>query len=106
MQYVNTIGMLLYLLLALFGGFLTGLFSRYIYQAASKDFGRLAGMIGSIVFYVVPVWAFFSLFKSDDLDVFYLILIASFAFGVYYFDRFAADDSPREHHYAPPDDDD
>ena len=106
MQNVNTIGMILYLLLALFGGFLTGLFSRYIYQAANKDFGRIAAMISSIVFYVVPVWALISLFKSDDLDVFYLILIASFAYGVFCFNRFAAEDDPIEHHYAPPDDDD
>jgi hypothetical protein len=105
MENVNTIGMIMYLLLALFGGFLTGLFSRYIYQAAYKDFGRLIAVICSIVFYVAPGWALISLFKEDDLDVFYLLLIASFIYGVFFFNRFADEDTPHEHHYAPPDDD-
>lgn len=105
MSQVNTIGMILYLLLAVFGGFLTGLFSRYVYQAASKDFGPTVAALCSLVFYVAPLWALVSLFREDDLDVFYLLLIASFAYGVYYFNRFGQDDDSADRHYAPPDED-
>ncbi|WP_043888406.1 hypothetical protein [Methylophaga thiooxydans] len=102
MSQVNTIGMILYLLLAIFGGFLTGLFSRYAYQAAFNDFGKAIAVVCSIVFYVAPVWALFSLFKSDDLDVFYLLLMASFAAGVLVFNKIGGEQSD-DSHYSPPD---
>ncbi|MCX4186959.1 hypothetical protein [Methylophaga sp. OBS4] len=101
MANVNTIGMILYLLLAIFGGFLSGLFSRYAYQAAVKDFGKLIALLCSVVFYVPPVWAFFSLFKADDLDVFYLLLIASFIGGIYYYRRIAGEQDDDQNYYPP-----
>ncbi len=82
MSHVNTIGMLLYLCLAIFGGFLSGLFSRYIYLAARKDLPNWAALLLSVVFYVPVVWAIVSLFKQDDLDIFYILLIISFALGI------------------------
>lgn len=102
MSQVNTIGMIMYLMLALFGGFLTGLFSRYAYQAALKDLGKWLAMLCSVVFYVAPVWALFSLFKADDLDVFYILLLISFGIGVLAFDKIGGEDS-EDRHYSPPD---
>lgn len=102
MSQVNTIGMILYLLLAIFGGFLTGLFSRYAYQAAVNDFGKWLAIVCSVVFYVAPIWALFSLFKDDDLDVFYLLLIGSFAIGVVVFGKIGGEQSD-DSHYSPPD---
>lgn len=105
MSNVNTIGMIMYLILAIFGGFLTGLFSRYAYQGARKEFGRVVAVIFSIVFYIAPGWALLSLFKDDDLDVFYLLLLLSFAFGVFFFSRIGGEQSDDERYYLPDDDD-
>jgi len=102
MSHVNTIGMILYLLLAIFGGFLTGLFSRYAYQAAVNDLGKWLAMLCSVVFYVAPVWALFGLLKDDDLDVFYLLLIISFVAGIFIFDKIGGEQSD-DTHYSPPD---
>ncbi|WP_438971006.1 hypothetical protein [Methylophaga sp.] len=102
MAQVNTIGMILFLLLAIFGGFLTGLFSRYAYQAAVRDFGKWVAIMCSVVFYVAPVWAFLSLFKADDLDIFYGLLIISFIVGIVYFKRVGGELSD-DSHYSPPD---
>jgi len=100
MSQTSIIGMILYLLLAIFGGFLTGLFSRYIYQAAEAEFGKWLGQLCSVVFYVVPVWAFLSLFKDDDLDVFYLLLIFSFVAGVIAFNKIGGKQS-NDSNYSP-----
>src|SRR6056297_2324748 len=105
MSQVNTTGMILYLVLAIFGGFLTGLFSRYAYQGAKQEFGSLIAVILTVVFYIAPGWAIFSLFKDDDLDVFYLLLLASFAFGVFYFGHIGGEQSNDQHYYLPDDDD-
>lgn len=105
MSQVNTIVMIMYLVLAVFGGFLTGLFSRYAYCGAVKEFGKLLAMLFSVVFYIAPVWAALSLFKDDDLDVFYLLLIVSFAAGVYSYRRIGGSQSEDEHYYLPDDDD-
>lgn len=105
MSQVNTIGMLMYLILAIFGGFLTGLFSRYAYQGASKEFGKLVAILFCTVFYIAPGWALLSLFKQDDLDVFYLLLLISFAFGVYFFGRIGGEQSDDERYYLPDDED-
>lgn len=102
MSHVNTIGMIMYLVLAIFGGFLTGLFSRYAYQAAVEDLGKWLAILCSVVFYVAPIWAFFGLFKTDDLDVFYLLLIVSFVVGVFVFNRIGGERSD-DTHYSPPD---
>ena len=82
MSHVNTIGMVLYLCLAIFGGFLSGLFSRYVYLAARRDLPMWAAVLSSVVFYIPVFWAIISLFKQDDLDVFYILLLISFALGV------------------------
>ena len=82
MSHVNTIGMVLYLCLAIFGGFLSGLFSRYVYLAARRDLPMWAAVLSSVVFYIPVFCAIISLFKQDDLDVFYILLLISFALGV------------------------
>ena len=82
MSHVNTIGMVLYLCLAIFGGFLSGLFSRYVYLAARRDLPMWTAVLSSVVFYIPVFWAIISLFKQDDLDVFYILLLISFALGV------------------------
>lgn len=105
MSNVNTIGMLMYLILAIVGGFLTGLFSRYAYQGARRDFSRIIAVLLSVVFYVAPSWAVVSLFKDDDLDVFYILLLLSFAVGVFVFGRISGPDSEDEPYYLPDDDD-
>jgi len=102
MSQVNIIGMIMYLLLAILGGFLTGLFSRYAYQAAVANLGKWPAMLYSVVFYVAPIWAFFGLFKADDLDVFYILLIASFIDGVFVFNKIGDEDSG-DSYYSPPD---
>lgn len=95
----------MYLILAIFGGFLTGLFSRYAYQGAAREFGRLLAVLISIVFYIAPGWALLSLFKDDDLDVFYILLLLSFTAGVFFFSRIGGEQSD-DHQYRLPDDDD
>lgn len=105
MSQVSTIGMTLYLLLAIFGGFLTGLFSRYAYQGAVKEFGRVVACVFSIVFYIAPGWALLSLFKQDDLEVFYLLLLFSFAFGVFYYGRIGGEQSDDQRYHLPDEDD-
>lgn len=105
MSHVSIIGMILYLILAVFGGFLTGLFSRYTYCGAVKEFGKVLAMIFSVVFYIAPVWAVVSLFKDDDLDIFYLLLLLSFAAGVYSYKRIGGSQSDDERYYLPDDDD-
>jgi hypothetical protein len=100
MAQTSIIGMILYLLLAIFGGFLTGLFSRYVYQAAESEFGKWLAQLCSVVFYVAPVWAFFSLFKDDDLDVFYILLILSFVAGVIAFNKIGGKHS-NDSNYSP-----
>lgn len=104
MSHVNTIGMIMYLILAVFGGFLTGLFSRYAYCGAVKEFGKLLAMVFSVVFYIAPGWALLSLFKDDDLDVFYVLLMLSFAAGVYSYKRIGGSQSDDERYYLPDDD--
>ena len=39
-------------------------------------------VLSSVVFYIPVFWAIISLFKQDDLDVFYILLLISFALGV------------------------
>jgi hypothetical protein len=105
MSNVSIIGMVLYLILAVFGGFLTGLFSRYIYQGAVRDLGKFVAVLLSTVFYIAPVWALFSLFKDDDLDVFYILLLISFAYGVFYFKRIGGEPSADRQYHLPDDND-
>lgn len=105
MSQVNTVGMVMYLILAIFGGFLTGLFSRYAFQGAVKEFGKLIACVFSIVFYIAPGWALLSLFKDDDLDVFYLLLLVSFAFGVFYYGRIGGEQSDDDRYHLPDEDD-
>lgn len=105
MSNVSMLGMVLYLILAIFGGFLTGLFSRYAYRGAYQEFGKAIAVLFSVVFYVAPAWAVLSLFKDDDLDVFYLLLVASFAFGVFYFRRIGGEQSSDRHYHLPDEDD-
>lgn len=105
MSHVNTMGMIMYLMLAVFGGFLTGLFSRYAYCGIVNELGKLMALIFSVVFYIAPIWAVLSLFKDDDLDIFYLLLLISFAVGVYSYERIGGSQSADEH-YSLPDDDD
>jgi hypothetical protein len=106
MSHVNLYGMLLYLFLALVGGFLGGLFSRYVYQLAAIDLGKHIATLFSALFYVAPMWAVYSLFNDDDLDVFYILLIVSFIYGVYFYRRFKNIPESAEKHYFPPDDED
>jgi hypothetical protein len=82
MQFVSTQGMLFYLMLAIAGGFLTGLFSRFTYQMLVGTLGKLVASLLTVVFYIAPAWAVLSLFKEDDLDIFYILLIVSFLAGV------------------------
>lgn len=99
MSHVNTIGMILYLCLAVFGGFLSGLFSHYVYLAARRDLPVWASLLFSVVFYVPPVWAIFSLFKDDDLDIFYILLVICFALGVRHHKKIAGQKQADEREY-------
>jgi uncharacterized membrane protein len=101
---VSSIGMLLYFILAIVGGFMTGLFSRYSYQLARQSFGASIALLLSGVFYVAPGWAIFSLFKDDDLDVFYILLIVSFMAGIYTHKKLFLSEPSREQSYSPDDD--
>lgn len=87
MSNASFIGMMLYLLLAIVGGFLSGLFSVYIYRSAKRDLPNWAAVLSSIVFYVAPIWAMFSLLKEDDLDIFYLLLIVAFVAGIIFYTK-------------------
>lgn len=105
MSHVSFIGMIMYLTLAVFGGFLTGLFSRYIYCGVVKEFGKLLAIVFSVVFYIAPGWAFVSLFKDDDLDIFYILLLLSFAAGIYSYKLIGGSQSDDEQYFLPDDDD-
>ena len=91
MARVSMVGTILYLLLAIVGGFLTGVFSRYMYQVARTEFNRIIAVLCALLFYVAPVWALLSLFKEDDLDLFYLLLVLSFTVGAIWFHRQAGE---------------
>ena len=87
MSHVSSIGMMLYLILAILGGFLTGLFSRYAYVGMLHEFGRGVAILMNVVFYIAPGWALLSFWKEDDLDVFYGLLLVSFAAGIIYYHK-------------------
>jgi len=104
MDKLSPIGIILILMLAIVGGFVTGLFSAYVYVIARELTTRWLALLCSVVFYVVPVWAILSLFKTDNLDVFYSLLLLSFGAGLYYFKRYRRRaGTDRDDSFSPPD---
>lgn len=75
-------GIFLMLILATVGGFMTGMFAGYLYDLARQRFNRFWSVALNGVFYVVPVWAVFSVAKDDGLIWFYLLLILFYYLGL------------------------
>ncbi len=75
-------GVFLMLVLAIIGGYMTGMFAGYLFDLARQRFNRFWSIALNGVFYVVPVWALLSVAKKDGLIWFYLLLIFFYYLGL------------------------
>ena len=105
MENVSPIGIVLYMILSIVGGGLTGLFAGYMYFVIRKEFGILVTILINIVFYIVPIWAAIRLFDTEAPVIFYLCLLFSYFYGVWYSRRLCISDPRPDPRYSPPDDD-
>lgn len=79
---LSATGIVLMLILAIVGGYITGMFAGYLYDLARQRFNRFWSVALNAVFYVVPVWAVFSMVKDDGLIWFYVLLILFYYLGL------------------------
>jgi NhaP-type Na+/H+ or K+/H+ antiporter len=79
---LSATGIILMLILAIVGGYMTGMFAGYLYDMARHRFNRFWSVALNGVFYVVPVWALFSVGKDDGLIWFYLLLLLFYYLGL------------------------
>jgi len=70
------------LILAIVGGYMTGLFAGYLFDLIKRRFGRMLTILLSLLFYIVPVWALLSILSSDGLLFFYVLLLVFYFMGV------------------------
>lgn len=82
MDKFSATGVLLLLILAIVGGYMTGLFAGYIFDLIKYRLGRVLAALLNLLFYVVPVWALFSAFSRDGLLFFYLLLLMFYFLGL------------------------
>ena len=105
MHNLSPIGIVLYMILSIVGGGLTGLFAGYMYYGLRKEFGVLLSSIINVVFYIVPVWALIRLFEDHDSFLFYLCLLIAYFLGTRYARKIRNQIITQDHHYGPPDQD-
>lgn len=105
MHELSPIGIVLYMILSIVGGGLTGLFAGYMFFALRKEFGVVLTMIINVVFFIVPVWALIRLFDPDEPVIFYLCLLIAYFIGVNYSRKVCISSNDNNHRYSPPDED-
>ncbi|MDX1572625.1 MAG: hypothetical protein R3341_01270 [Methylophaga sp.] len=99
MIQLSATGIFLMLILAIVGGYMTGMFAGYLYDLARQRFNRFWSVALNGVFYVVPVWALLSVVKNDGLIWFYLLLILFYYLGLRSASDQANSDTRPDRHY-------
>ncbi|MDT8311402.1 MAG: hypothetical protein RQ732_08170 [Methylophaga sp.] len=92
-------GIFLMLVLAIAGGYMTGMFAGYLFDLARQRFNRFWSIALNGVLYVVPVWAILSVAKNDGLVWFYLLLIFFYYLGLRAASHQANSDTRPDRHY-------
>ncbi len=82
MDRFSTFGVVLLLILALVGGYMTGLFAGYLFDLGKRRLGKMLTVFLNSVFYVVPVWALLGIASDDGLLFFYLLLLVFYFLGI------------------------
>lgn len=101
MDKFSTTGVLLLLILAIIGGYMTGAFAGYIFDLITYRLGRVLAALLNLLFYIVPIWALFSIFSRDGLLLFYLLLLIFYFLG-FRDSMFSANNPDKdERHYEP-----
>ncbi|MCB2427501.1 hypothetical protein [Methylophaga pinxianii] len=101
MDKFSTIGVILLLILAIVGGYMTGLFTGYLYDLGKRRLGKALTILLNLVFYIVPVWALFSIVSEDGLLFFYLILLVFYLLGIHDSKHPAVRDDKSDKDYEP-----
>lgn len=83
MDKFSTIGVILLLILAVVGGYMTGLFAGYLYELGKRRLGKVLTVMLNLVFYIVPAWAILSIVSDDGLLFFYLLLLVFYFLGIH-----------------------
>ena len=83
MDKFSTIGVILLLILAVVGGYMTGLFAGYLYDLWKRRLGKVLTVMLNLVFYIVPAWAILSIVSDDGLLFFYLLLLVFYFLGIH-----------------------
>lgn len=79
---LSATGIVLMLILAIIGGYMTGMFAGALYDLARQRFNRFWSVALNGVFYVVPIWALISVARKDGLIWFYLLLMLFYYLGL------------------------
>lgn len=79
---LSTTGIVLLLILAIVGGYMTGMFAGFLYDLARQRFHRFWAIALNAVFYIVPFWALLNVLNEDGLIWFYLLLIFCYFWGL------------------------
>ncbi|AFJ01377.1 hypothetical protein Q7C_196 [Methylophaga frappieri] len=82
MKALTPFGMFLVFILAVVGGYMTGLFARLLYELAAQRMRRTLAIALNAVFFVVPIWALFRIVNNEGQLWFYLLLLLFYFLGL------------------------
>ncbi|MDO8825489.1 hypothetical protein [Methylophaga sp.] len=83
MDKFSTVGVILLLILAIVGGYMTGMFAAGLYELGKRRLGKVLTVLLNLVFYIVPAWALISIIKEDGLLFFYVLLLVFYFLGIH-----------------------
>jgi len=101
MDKFSTVGIILLLILAIVGGYMTGLFAGFLYDIGKRRLGKALTMLLNAVFYIVPIWAVVSMLTDDGLLFFYLLLLVFYFLGIHDSKNPAVRDNKPDKNYEP-----
>lgn len=101
MDRFSTFGVILLLILAIVGGYMTGLFAGYLYDLGKRRLGKTLTVLLNLVFYIVPAWALFGIWTEDGLLFFYLLLLLFYYLGIRDSKQPAVRDDKPDKNYEP-----
>ncbi len=101
MDKFSTVGVILLLILAIVGGYMTGLFAGYLYDLGKRRLGKAFTILLNLVFYIVPAWALLSIIPDDGLLFFYLLLLVFYFLGIHDSKQPAVSDDKSDKNYEP-----
>ncbi|HBX61212.1 MULTISPECIES: hypothetical protein [unclassified Methylophaga] len=101
MDRFSTIGIILLLILAIVGGYMTGLFAGYLFDLGKRRLGKTLTVLLNLVFYVVPLWALLGIASEDGLLFFYLLLLVFYYLGIRDSKHPAVKDDKPDKNYEP-----